>query len=62
VLQNLTIENGIARADFNSALNVGGSCRVTAISSQIKQTLLQFDTVNQVIISINGRTDNVLQP
>jgi len=41
---------------------VGGSCRVTAIRSQIEQTLKQFSTVQSVIISIDNRTEDILQP
>jgi len=63
-IQSLTIENGIARVDFAETLeaSVGGSCRVTAIRSQISNTLKQFPTVTSVIISINGRTEDILQP
>lgn len=63
-LQSLTIENGIAKADFDTQLGnqVGGSCRVSAIRAQITQTLKQFPTVHQVIISIDGHTEDILQP
>ncbi len=63
-IQKLTIENGIAKADFNGALEfqVGGSCWVSAIRSQITQTLKQFPTVDEVLISIDGRTEDILQP
>lgn len=63
-IQNLTIQNGVARVDFNQALDqgVGGSCRAAAIRAQITQTLLQFPTVDRVIISINGNTSGILQP
>src|SRR3989344_487206 len=64
VIQNLTITNGIARVDFNEALqkDVAGSCKVSAIRAQITQTLLQFPTVKEVVISINGKTEGILQP
>lgn len=64
ILQSLTIENGVARADFDETLEqaVGGSCRVAAIRSQIAETLKQFPTVQEVIVSINGRVDDILQP
>lgn len=64
VVQKLTIENGVARVDFNEELDrqVGGSCRVQAIRAQIEATLKQFPTVKEVIISINGRTQDILQP
>jgi spore germination protein GerM len=63
-IQKLTIDNGIAKVDFDEQLEfqVGGSCRVAAISAQIRETLKQFETVKSVIISINGRTEDILQP
>lgn len=63
-IQKLTIENTVAKIDFDSNLekNVGGSCRVSAIRNQIIQTLLQFKTVKSVIISVDGRTEDILQP
>ena len=63
-IQNLTIENGVAKVDFDEQMEfqVGGSCRVAAIRAQITETLKQFPTVNSVIISINGRTEDILQP
>ncbi len=63
-IQKLTIENDVAKVDFDEQLEfqVGGSCRVSAIHAQITQTLKQFPTVKDVIISINGRTEDILQP
>ena len=63
-IKKLTIENGIAKVDFSAQLEngVGGSCRTSAIIAQIKATLKQFPTVQTVVISIDGRTENVLQP
>lgn len=63
-LRSLRIENGTAYADFNDALEwqVGGSCRVAAIRAQISETLKQFPSVKNVVISINGRTEDILQP
>ena len=50
--------------DFDQTLQQGvaGSCRVQAIRSQITNTLKQFLGVNNVVISINGKTDGILQP
>lgn len=64
VIQSLVISNGTARVDFSDKLEfqVGGSCRVAAIRAQITETLKQFPTVKDVIISINGRTEDILQP
>jgi len=63
-IQNLTIENGVAKVDFDEQMEfqVGGSCRVAAIRAQITETLKQFPTVDNVVISINGRTEDILQP
>lgn len=63
-LKKLTIEDGTALADFDEQLEyqVGGSCRVIAIYAQIAETLKQFPTVQKVIISVNGRTEDILQP
>lgn len=63
-LQNIIIENGIATVDFNEKLNEGaaGSCKVQAIRSQITETLKQFPEVKEVLISVNGETEEILQP
>lgn len=63
-VQKLTIENGVVKVDFDEQLEfqVGGSCRVAAIRAQITETLKQFPTVKDVIISIDGRTEDILQP
>ncbi|MCL4406192.1 MAG: GerMN domain-containing protein [Patescibacteria group bacterium] len=63
-IQGLTIANGVATADFDETLdkNIGGSCRVAAIRSQIVETLKQFPAVKSVIIAISGRTEDILQP
>ena len=63
-IQKLTIENGVAKVDLSKELEqgVGGSCRVDSIRAQITQTLKQFSTVQNVIISIDGKTEDILQP
>jgi hypothetical protein len=59
-LNSLAIANGEARADFNSAIESGGSCNLTP--DQITKTLLQFSTVKTVILSVDGRTKDIFQP
>lgn len=61
-IQSITLKSGLLAIDFNAALNQGmsGSCRVTAIRSQIEKTLGQFSTVKSVKIMVNGKT--ALQP
>lgn len=63
-IKGIKIEKNIAYIEFDEQLEfqVGGSCRVSAIRSQIIQTLRQFENVKEVIISINGRTEDILQP
>ena len=63
-INSLIVENNIAKVDFDEQLGfqVGGSCRVMAIRSQITGTLVQFPEINDVIISINGRIEDILQP
>ena len=63
-IQSLTIQDGVAVVDFDERLGfqVGGSCRVSAIRAQITETLMQFSTVKNVVVSINNRTEDILQP
>jgi hypothetical protein len=63
-INKLTIINGTAMIDFNEALEegIGGSCRVAEIRKQITETLMQFSSVKKVVISIDGRTEDILQP
>lgn len=63
-IQRLSISDGIAYVDFDETLEraVGGSCRVASIRAQITQTLLQFPSIHRVVISIDGRTEDILQP
>lgn len=63
-VQKLVIENGVAKVDFNYALESEnpGLCAGTAAMSQIRETLLQFPTIKDVVISIDGRTEDILQP
>lgn len=62
-LNSLVIADRVAKADFSSGLNPGGgSCAVTAIRSQIENTIFQFDTVDTVVISVDGDSSTALQP
>jgi hypothetical protein len=56
--------NGVVTVDFDRTLDarVAGSCRVSAIRSQIIATLKQFPEVRDVIILVEGRGDTALQP
>jgi len=63
-MQKLSITNGTAYIDFNQALQdkVGGSCLTSRIRSQITQTLKQFPSIKNVVISIDGNSETILQP
>jgi hypothetical protein len=62
-LLSLVISDRTAKADFTADLEPGGgSCAVTAIRAQIEQTLLQFETVEKVVVSVEGEAETALQP
>jgi len=63
-LKSIILKNGKVTVDFDQTLQagVGGSCKVANIRSQIAETLKQFGTVNSVVISIDGKTEDILQP
>ncbi len=63
-LNTLTIVDGVAKVDFGADMEraVGGSCRVQAIRAQVTETLKQFPTVREVVISVDGRVEDALQP
>ncbi|MDX1613385.1 MAG: GerMN domain-containing protein [Candidatus Promineifilaceae bacterium] len=63
-LRGLTIEDGVATADFSPEMRAygGGSARVQAIREQITRTLTQFPAIESVRIAVAGETEGVLQP
>lgn len=64
-LVNFSVDNGSARVEFNQVLNknAAGACRVAAIRAQITQTLLQFEDISEVAITVTGATEETtLQP
>ena len=64
IIKSIGIVNGVATVDFNGKLDegIGGSCKVQAIRSQITETLKQFPEISDVIISVNGESETILQP
>ena len=60
----LQIKNGVAYADFDRALQKGaqGSAAIYGMIQQVRLTLLQFSTVKQVVISVEGKTEGILEP
>lgn len=62
-LRSLVVKNGVATADFSGTLHqAAGSCRVGSIRAQIEKTLLAVDGIQAVVITVNGKADDVLQP
>lgn len=56
-LLELTIDDGVARANFSREMQAygGGSTRVLLIEEQISRTLTQFPSVQKVTIEIDGQ-------
>jgi hypothetical protein len=63
-LRSLRIVDGVAYADFDRGLtgHTGGRLRNKSIARVIGLTLEQFPTVRDVVISVDGKTDGVVQP
>lgn len=63
-VNSVVIEDKTATVDFDKTMEdgMGGSCRVTAIQAQISETLKQFPPIEDVIISVEGKTEEVLHP
>jgi spore germination protein GerM len=63
-LLKLVITDGVATANFSPELQAysGGAARATAIRKQIESTLLQFPSVTQVVIQVDGQSEGVLEP
>jgi spore germination protein GerM len=59
-LEGVNLEEGVATLEFSDPQNSssGGSCRVTILREQIRQTVLQFDAVDEVRII----PEEILQP
>ena len=62
--QKIEVNDGVAKVDFSKQMEfeMGGSCRVGLIRLQVEETLKQFPEIKQVIISVDGRTEDILQP
>lgn len=55
-LNSITLEEGLATLDFSHHLmQLDRSCGIDRVRSQIEQTLAQFQTVDAVVIRVDGR-------
>lgn len=63
-IQKLVIKDKTAFVDFDETLDKGvaGSCKVSMIRAEISETLKQFEGVEKIVISIDGRIGDILQP
>jgi len=62
-LNNISIKDGIAYVNFDETTESGGgSCSMASRVAQITQTLMQFPTIKSIVISINGRIEDIFQP
>jgi hypothetical protein len=60
-LQDVRIENGRAKIRLSGTLRLGGTCDVPRFEEQLSETALQFSTVTEVDVWINGKSlDEVL--
>ena len=62
-LLSFSVEEGVATADFSEEIEpAGGSAWVTAVREQIEKTLLQFESIEEVVILVEGESEDILQP
>lgn len=55
-LNRASLEEGVARLDFSRQMNqLKRSCDAEMLRAQIEQTLAQFQTVNAIVITSNGK-------
>ncbi|MHB8136123.1 MAG: GerMN domain-containing protein [Anaerolineaceae bacterium] len=53
-IENLSIQNGLASIYLKGDLMLGGTCDSPRVDEQLKATALQFSTISNVEIFING--------
>ena len=53
-IENVAIVNGVARIELSGTLGLGGVCDDPRAEAQLKELALQFATVKQVSIMLNG--------
>lgn len=53
-VNDVTILNGVARIYLSGNVSVGGVCDTPRVEAQLRQTALQYSTVDDVIIYVNG--------
>jgi hypothetical protein len=62
-VEGVDIEDGRAIIVLSGTVRVGGACDVPRVRGQLEATALQYDTVDEVTITIDGQPlEDVLQP
>ena len=54
-VENVTIDGGKASVYLTGTLQMGGECDTPRVQAQLEQTVLQFPTVTEAAIFINGK-------
>jgi len=54
-VESITLENGKAVINLTGTLMLGGVCDNPRVEAQLEQTALQFSTIQEVSIFINGK-------
>jgi hypothetical protein len=54
-VDSVTIQSGTAIINLSGTLTLGGECDNPRVEAQIEQTALQFSTVQQVSVFLNGK-------
>ena len=54
-IDSLVIQNGVATIRLSGTISMGGECDNPRFQAQLEQTALQFSTVKQASIFINGK-------
>jgi LysM repeat protein len=55
-VENIELVNGQATIQVSGTMRLGGVCDVPRFKAQIQETALQFPTVNEVMVFINGES------
>jgi len=54
-LESISLENGIAVINLTGTMALGGVCDIPRVEAQLESTVLQFSTVQEVSIFVNGK-------
>jgi hypothetical protein len=54
-LDKAVIKDGVAFVDISGTMQLRGECDNPRVQAQLEQTVLQFSTINQLKITLNGK-------